>query len=290
MKHAFASLCALSALSPAFAQQIPLKSYGQELIDQALVHNPDIFVMALHARLPHSTDIGIVASNIGRYGKKADEDDMRVIDTGKPNLELAHGGTRFEVEAALKDVSGDTIGAIGIVFPYHAGADRRALQLRAEAIRDAFARRITNAGNLLEQYPYDPAATTKTHAQKIVDATMARHPELLIVALHVTPPGGSANIILASSIGRIGKQADEDDMKVVETGKPLLEVNAATHRRFEAEIALQDAAGRQIGALSTVFAYTPGDEQTVFLKRAEAIRDELRPQIPSLASLIVLDP
>jgi hypothetical protein len=290
LKQVFASFSGLLVCSAAFAQQIPLKSYGQELVDQTLVGNPDILVMALHSKLPHSADIGIVASNIGRYGKKADEDDMRVINTGRPNLELAHGGTRFEVEEALKDVSGDTIGAVGIVFPYHAGTDRRALQSRAEAIRDALARRITNAGNLLEQYPYDPAATTRPHAQKIVDTTMARHPDLLIMALHVTPPGGSANVILASSIGRIGKKADEDDMKVVDTGQPLLEVNAATHRRFEVEVALQDAAGKRIGALSTVFAYAPGDQQAAFLRRAEAIRDELRPQIPSVESLVVLDP
>jgi len=290
MKYLFAGLCAILAVSPACAQKIPLKSYGQQLVDETLVKNPDILVMAMHAKPPQSVHAMIIASNIGRYGKKADADDMRVIDTGRPNLELGHGDTRFEVEAALKDVSGDTIGAVGIVFPYHAGVDRVALQTRAEAIRDALSRRITNAGNLLEPYPYDPAATTKTHAQKLVDATMAKHPDLLIMALHVQPPDQPANIILASSIGRIGKRADADDLKVVHTGKPLLEVNAATHRRFEVEIPLEDAAGARIGALSTVFAYRAGDDQAAFLKRAEAIRDELRPQIPSLASLIVLDP
>ncbi|HUX74458.1 MAG TPA: hypothetical protein VMV25_11285 [Steroidobacteraceae bacterium] len=290
MKYLLAGACALLAALPGFAENIPLKSYGQQLVDEALIRNPDILVMALHSNLPHGAGIGIVASNIGRYGKKADADDMRVIDTGKPNLELAHGNSRFEVESALKDVSGDTIGAVGIVFRYHAGVDRPALQRRAEAIRDALARHITNADNLLEQYPWDPAATTKTHAQKLVDATMARHPHLLIMALHVRPPGAPANIILASSIGRIGKKADADDMKVIDTGKPLLEVNAATHRRFEVEIALQDASGRHIGALSTVFAYRAGDDRAAFLKRAEAIRDELRGQIPSLASLAVLDP
>ena len=290
MKYLLAGACALLAASPVFAQNIPLKSYGQELVDETLLHNPDILVMALHSKLPRGAGIGIVASNIGRFGKKADADDMRVIDTGKPNLEMGQGDSRFEVEAALKDVSGDTIGAVGIVFPYHAGVDRPALRRRAEGIRDALARRITNAQNLLEQYPWDPAATTKTHAQKLIDATMAKHPRLLIMALHVRPPGAPANIILASSIGRIGKKADADDMKVVDTGKPLLEVNAATHRRFEVEIPLQDAAGRRIGALSTVFAYRPGEEQSAFLKRATAIRDELRGQIPSLASLAVLDP
>lgn len=290
MKKLLAALCAVLVVSPAFAQKIPLKSYGQELVDATLVKNPDILVMAMHAKPPKSAYVEIVASNIGRFGKKADADDMRCITTGRPNLELGHGDTRFEVEAALKDVSGDIIGAVGIVFPYHAGVDRSALQKRVETIRDALARRITNAANLVEPYPYDPAATTKTHAQKLVDATMAKHTDLLILALHVKPPGQPANVILASSIGRIGKKADADDLKVVDTGKPLLEVNAATHRRFEVEIPLEDTAGARIGALSAVFAYRAGDDQAAFLKRAEAIRDELRSEIPSLASLVVLDP
>lgn len=290
MKKIYAVVCVALIAAPAFAQKIPLKSYGQQLVDQTLIANPDILVMAMHAKPAKGADTMIVASNIGRYGKKADSDDMRVINTGKPNLELAHGDSRFEVESALKDVSGDIIGALGIVFPYHPGSDRIALQRRAEAIRDALARRITNAGNLMDPYPWDPAATTKTHAQKIVDATMARHPHLLILALHVTPPGESTNIILASSIGRIGKKADADDLGVVNSGKPLLELNAATHRRFEVEIPLLDTAGARIGALSAVFAYRPGDQKAAFLRRAEAIRDELRPQIPSAASLVVLDP
>ena len=290
MKQLIAVACAALIVAPAFAQKIPLKSYGQQLVDQTLVQNPDILVMALHTKPSKGADWMITASNIGRYGKKADSDDMRCINTGKPNLELAHGNSRFEVESALKDVSGDIIGAVGIVFPFHPGSDRIALQKRAEAIRDALARRIMNAGNLMEPYPWDPTATTKTHAQKLVDATMAMHPHLLIMALHVTPPGQTTNIILASSIGRIGKKADADDMGVVNTGKPVLELNQQTHRRFEVEIPLENAAGARIGALSTVFAYQPGDKKAAFLRRAEAIRDELRPQIPSVASLVVLDP
>ena len=43
--------------------------------------------------------------------------------------------------------------------------------------------------------------------------------------LFVTPPGKTENVIIASNIGRIGKKADEDDMRVIETGKPNLEVN-----------------------------------------------------------------
>ena len=93
--------------------QIPLKIYAQELVDQTVAKNPDLLVVVMHVTPPKSADNVIIASNIGRIGKLGDEDDMRVINTGKPNLEVAHGGDRFEVELVLRDVVGGTIGALG---------------------------------------------------------------------------------------------------------------------------------------------------------------------------------
>ena len=39
--------------------------------------------------------------------------------------------------------------------------------------------------------------------------TVARYPEILVLAMHVTPPKSTDNVIIASNIGRIGKKADE---------------------------------------------------------------------------------
>ena len=286
-RNALLLLATVFAL-PVFAQ-IQVKNYGQALVDEVVAKNPGLLVIVMHVTPPNSPDNLIIASNIGRIGKKGDEDDMRVIHTGKPNLEVAHGGERFEVELVLQDVGGDTIGALGLVFPFKAGVDKLALEKRAIRIRDSLKRRISHAGNLLEPYPFDPLATTRNHAQKLVDAAMAKHPELLILMMHVTPPSGKDNIILASSIGRHGKKADEDDMRVIETGKPNLEVNA-TGRRFEVELVLLDQAGKNIGALGTVFAYKDGDDKSKLQKQAELIRDELRKQIPSIEKLAELDP
>lgn len=280
----FATLFAVPVLA-----LIPVKNYGQALVDEVVAKNPGLLVIVMHVTPPNSPDNLIIASNIGRIGKKGDEDDMRVINTGKSNLEVAHGGERFEVELVLQDVGGDSIGALGLVFPFKAGMDKLALEKRAIRIRDGLKRRISTVGNLLEPFPFDSLATTRNHAQKLVDATMAKHPELQILVMHVTPPGAKDNIILASSIGRHGKKADEDDMRVIDTGKPNLEVNA-TGKRFEVELVLQDKGGKTIGALGTVFAYKDGDDKSKLQKQAELIRDELRRQIPSIDRLAELDP
>lgn len=283
---ALAAVCAV----PVYAQvsQIPLKIYAQQLVDETTARNPDLLVIMMHVTPDKSPDNVIIASNIGRIGKLGDEDDMRVINTGKSNLEVAHSGTRFEVELPLQEASKLTVGALGLVFPYKEGDDKAALERRAIKIRDDLSKHIIHVRQLMEPHPYVALATTKTHAQKLVDATIAKHPELLILALHISD--GADYPITGSSIGRIGKKADEDDLGVIKTGKPVLEVNAGTGKRFEVEVQLKDLSGRIVGAMSTVFPYKPGDAEAGFLKKAEVIRDELQKQIPSLESLTALDP
>jgi hypothetical protein len=123
----------------------------------------------------------------------------------------------------------------------------------------------------------------KIYAQKLLDETLAKHKDVVIMAMHVTPPGKTENVIIASNIGRIGKKADEDDLRVIETGKPNLEVNKKGDH-FEVELVMQDQSGKTIGAVGIVFMYQKGKEAE-FAKNAEQIRDEMKQQTPTLAKL-----
>jgi hypothetical protein len=280
-------LLAVAPAAPASAQ-IPTKIYAQQLVDETVAKNPDLLVIVMHVTPPKSAEAVIVASNIGRIGQSAGADDLRVIRTNVPKLELAGGGTRFDVELALSDTSGTTIGALDLVFPYDAGSDRTALQRKAERIRDGLSRRILNEANLLDPYPMDPLATTKTRAQKLVDQAMARHPEVLSLAMHVTLPNGGDNVILGSSFGRIGKKADDDDRKVIATGRTISGIYAAG-KRFGLELVLQDVHGTTIGSLNVAYPFKAGADEAA-RRSAENIRDELRAQIASVEQLVALDP
>jgi len=123
----------------------------------------------------------------------------------------------------------------------------------------------------------------KIYAQKLLDETLANHKDVVIMAMHVTPPSKADNIIIASNIGRIGKKADEDDMRVIETGKPNLEVNKKGDH-FEVELVLQDQSGKTIGAVGIVFMYEKGKEAE-FQKEAEQVRDEMKHKTPTIAKL-----
>jgi hypothetical protein len=128
------------------------------------------------------------------------------------------------------------------------------------------------------------AAKPAIFAQKLVDEALAKHPDVVIIAMHVTPPGKTDNVVIASNIGRYGKKADEDDMRVIDTGKSNLELNKAGNH-FEVELVLQDQSGKTIGAAGIVFNYKPGDDKEQMEKTAEQIRDEWKAQTPSKESL-----
>ena len=130
-------------------------------------------------------------------------------------------------------------------------------------------------------------------AQAILDQAIKDHTEILVIAMHVTPPGEKDNVIIASrfnvspgkwEIQRIGKIADEDDMRVIKTGKPNLEVNT-TGDRYEVEAAMLDGAGKIVGAVGIVFPYKKGDDQKALQKKADRICEEIRKRTPTLSAL-----
>jgi hypothetical protein len=130
----------------------------------------------------------------------------------------------------------------------------------------------------------DPSYTKPApFAQKLVDEALAKHPEVILLAVHAQPPNHK-NLIVASNFGRIGKIGDEDDLRCIRTGKSNLELNS-TGKHFEDELILLDASGNTIGALGVVFNYKQGDDKAALAKIADQVRDEMKAQLASKAAL-----
>ena len=137
----------------------------------------------------------------------------------------------------------------------------------------------------VEAKEMDPTYTKPAPlAQQLVDEALAKHPEVVLLAIHAQP-AGHKNVIVASNFGRIGKLGDEDDMRCINTGKANLEVDA-TGKHFEAEIVLRDKAGKTVGALGVVFNYKPGDDKAKYHAIADQIEAEMRAQLPAADSLV----
>jgi hypothetical protein len=99
------------------------------------------------------------------------------------------------------------------------------------------------------------AADNAIYAQMLVNESLARHPELVVVGMHAVKPGAKESTMIAANLDRIGKRDDEDDLAVARERKTILAPNLKDSTRFEVAVPLHDASGKVIGSLSTVFKY-----------------------------------
>lgn len=135
------------------------------------------------------------------------------------------------------------------------------------------------------QAQFPASIPVKSYAQELVDRTVAQHPDLRAVVMHVTPPNAADNVVIASNIGRIGKPADADDLDVIATGKAHVAMDQG-NKRIEIELPLHDVGGQTVGSLGLVWRYPVGGNHAEFERIAGIIRDALSRRILSLANLM----
>ncbi len=226
-------------------------SYGEGLLD------------AMHERHPEISSAQINA--IGREGAP-------ITLVRRWSARSKSGGQR-----ALFDANGNGIGSLVLY-------SRCTRFNNGDVIGSELARRIYSAASLADPDPFVPGAVRALAGQAMIDDALERDPEIVTLAFHVTPPGGSTNSIVASSFGRIGKPADFDDQQVMKEGKTIREFTN-NGKRVAIELPLLDFHGHIIGALSTSFRLEPGVHEDQIEKRAVALRDSLSSFTPSLKAL-----
>ena len=123
-------------------------------------------------------------------------------------------------------------------------------------------------------------------AQKLVNDLMAAHSELLVIGLHATAPGATGQTMIATNLDRVGKKDDDDDKAVSVEHKIILAPNLKESNKFEVQVWLKDASGKQLtAAAGFVFKYKQGDSEIMLLTKALAFRDELARKTPSFEAL-----
>lgn len=127
------------------------------------------------------------------------------------------------------------------------------------------------------------AGRGKIEAQRLVDSLIARHPGLVRVGMHLTPPGRPDNLIVACNVAeRIGRKSDPEDLKAMKTGKPVVLKEAGN---FDVTLPLHTASGKVIGALGLTFKPEDHEEEQAAVERAKNMATELEAHIPSKAKL-----
>ena len=129
--------------------------------------------------------------------------------------------------------------------------------------------------------PAPPPA--KTPAQRLVDDIARKHPEVVRIGLHLTPPGGAENIIVASNLAaKIGQKSDPEDLAAMKTGQPVV---LKEGENVDVTLPLHDAGGKVIGAIGLTLKPRAGETEAAAARRAQDIASELEKQIPSKDSL-----
>lgn len=126
-------------------------------------------------------------------------------------------------------------------------------------------------------------------AQYLVDITLKAHPDLLVIAFHVVPPGDTVNRVVAIDRVQIPKflwrPSDDIDTDTAKTSRTVVQVIPATHR-MEVHMPMHNKDGKTIGTLVTVYNFKDEEEAPELMRRSQAIRDELAPQIVDVVQLL----
>src|SRR5258708_14788973 len=80
------------------------------------------------------------------------------------------------------------------------------------------------------------AADNAIYAQTLVNETMAKHPELLVLGMHAIKPGSKGSHMIAANLDRIGKDDDEDDLAVSKEHKTILAPNIKEPTMFQCAV------------------------------------------------------
>jgi iron complex outermembrane receptor protein len=281
-----AAICAAAVGlgATALPAQVTHTNYAQMLVNDLMRRHPELLVVAMHVTAPGAADNTIIATNLDRIGKKSDDDDLAVIRTNKPILAPMLDRGRYEVLLPLRDASDQTIGALGIVSTFSAGQPEERFLDDAVAMRDELRLVIPKLETLFEPFTIG-ASPDDTLAQKLTAQALARHPDMLVVAMHVTPPGGTTNKVVGINEPKfIGRDSDEVDTDTEKTGKIVMQVIPKTHR-MEVHMPMLAADGSRVGTICTVYLWFDESQAADYFVRSLAMRDELRPQIPSYAAL-----
>ncbi|MDD3179632.1 MAG: hypothetical protein PHQ04_04695 [Opitutaceae bacterium] len=164
------------------------------------------------------------------------------------------------------------------------------LHLFSAALAVCFATTLRSAES---SNKYAPLAYTPlgNYGQALVDMEMAKHPELKILTIHVTPPGIPADVdnerrLMFSNIGRIGKLDSIEDSKIFKGGKEVVEAfknpappstnfSITATPKYEVWNILKDQFGKDVGLIVMVFPYHENFDLEKYHEVAKTVVEEL---------------
>ena len=123
----------------------------------------------------------------------------------------------------------------------------------------------------------------KIFAQKVVEETVAAHPELAGLEIATTPPNKTKCVTIAATEQKeIGGKCDKDEFTAMKTNQPFVEKEKEHGNEvYDVTVPIHDAGGKTIGTAGMDFKPKPQQEQTTVVNQAQEIAKELESKIQS---------
>jgi hypothetical protein len=132
-----------------------------------------------------------------------------------------------------------------------------------------------------------PTSTSRIYAQKLVEETLAAHPELIGFELAATPTGKTQCVTIASNEAKgIGEKCDKDEFTAMKTNKPFVEKEKENGKEvYDVTIPIHDANGKIIATAGIDFKPEPNQSAAQVTERSQQIAKELESKVKSKEKL-----
>ena len=126
-------------------------------------------------------------------------------------------------------------------------------------------------------------------AQMLTDHELKKHPDVLVIAFHAQIPRERINRVVAINQAQwsrfLWRPSDEIDTDTAKTQRTVVQVIPATHR-MEVHMPLHTKTGETIATFVCVWNFRDEEEAPELMRKSQAIRDEIAPQITDISQLL----
>ena len=131
------------------------------------------------------------------------------------------------------------------------------------------------------------ASKTKTYAQKLLEDTLAAHPEVSGLELASTPPDKTQCVTIAATDPKeIGGKCDKDEFTAMKTDQPFVEKEREQGVEvYDVTMPIHDTAGKVIATVGMDFRAGTDQNRTKVVASARQIAKELESHITSKEKL-----
>ena len=241
--------------NPSYGQDAR-ETYGYHLLDSEGSPNKDLLKLEIQA-LSNSS-----FANRNLIWQRSD------------SIQSPRGADLSPRQLPLTDAVGQEIAVLNFTWAPSSKENVRSELELSDQIRNNISRHVLNVANLYDRFPYSNI-TEPDEVKALVNSILNTHSEIKIVAIRGYLANSKELILLGSSFGRVGKKADEDDLKVLSTNSINVAL-FANNTRMGIDFQLKNVDNQVIGTINLGVKNDPTLTKVKTLDLANQVQLELK--------------